>query len=84
MQQYFRVPMPGEAGEFMPVALALQIVACGISQKLSPVYMGRAFSELGFEQRVIKNVRGYVVVRNSVEEMQARRRLAAIQMGSEK
>ena len=39
--------------------------------------MGRAFRELGFEQKVVRNVRGYVVVRYTPQEMQARRVLAA-------
>ena len=78
VQEYFRTPMSGETGEFMSVALALQIIACGISQKLSAVYIGRAFRELGFEQKVVRHVRGYVVVRYTAEEMQQRRKLAAM------
>ena len=77
VQEYFRVPTEGESGEFMSVANALQIVSGSISQKLSPVHMGRAFRELGFQQKVVKNVRGYVVVRYTQQEMQARRVLAA-------
>ena len=77
VQEYFRIPTEGERGEFLSVAMALQIVSANISQKLSPVYMGRAFRELGFEQKVVKNVRGYVAVRYTPQEMQARRVLAA-------
>ena len=78
VQEYFRPPMTGETGEFMSVALALQIIACGISQKLSAVNIGRAFRELGFEQRVVRHVRGYIVVRYTTDEMQQRRKLAAM------
>ena len=77
VQQHFRTPAEGERGEFMSVALALQVVSGGISQKLSAINMGRAFRDLGFEQKKIQNVRGYVVVRYTAEEMQARRQLAA-------
>ena len=77
VQDHFRVPDEGEAGEFVSMANALQIVSGSISQKLSPVHMGRAFRELGFQQRVVKNVRGYIVVRYTPQEMQARRVLAA-------
>ena len=77
VQEYFRTPIEGERGEFLSIALALQIVSANISQKLSPVYMGRAFRELGFEQKIVRNVRGYVVVRYTPQEMQARRVLAA-------
>ena len=77
VQQYFRVPTEGERGEFISVAHALQIIGGGLTQKLSPVYIGRAFRELGFAQRRVLHVRGYVVVRYTAEEMQARRQLAA-------
>ena len=77
VQEYFRIPTEGESGEFLSVAMALQIVSANISQKLSPVHMGRAFRELGFEQKVIKNVRGYIVMRYTPQEMHARRVLAA-------
>ena len=78
VQQYFRLPAEGESGEFMPVAAALQLVAGSISQKLSPVHMGRAFRELGFEQRVVRHVRGYIVVRYTAAEMEQRRHLTAL------
>lgn len=77
VQQHFRVPAEGEYGEFMPVSLALQIVSANISQKLSAVNMGRAFRELGFEQRRIKEIRGYLVVRYTAAEMEQRRKLGA-------
>ena len=37
----------------------------------------KAFKELGFQQRIIKNVRGYIVVRYTAQEMEARRIFAA-------
>ena len=77
VQEHFRVPTEGESGEFMSVANALQIVSGAISQKLSPVNMGRAFRELGFQYKKVLNVRGYIVVRYTQQEMQARRQLAA-------
>jgi ABC-type microcin C transport system duplicated ATPase subunit YejF len=61
------------AGEFMPVALALQIISANIAQKLSSVLLGRAFVELGFKRRTMRNVRGYIVVRRSAEEMRSLR-----------
>ena len=70
---YFRVPVRGEQGEFMSVALAMQVVGMGITQKLSSVLLGRAFVEQGFERKTYKNVRGYVVVRRTAEEMKTMR-----------
>lgn len=71
---YFRRPGPEEAGEFMSVARALQIISAGISQKLSAVYTGRAFSELGFNRVRTKRSRGFIVVCRTGEEMKAYQR----------
>jgi len=73
VQMYFRVPSAQEPGEFMSVSLAMQIVGAGIAQKLSSVLLGRAFVELGFKRRTMRNVRGYIVVRRSAEEMRSLR-----------
>ena len=73
VQLYFRQPAGAEPGEFMPVAVAMQIVGVGITQKLNTVWLGRAFVELGFQKRTYHNVRGYVVVRRSMEEMRSMR-----------
>jgi hypothetical protein len=61
----------------MPVSLALQIVGAGITQKLSTVSLGRAFVEQGFARRTFRNVRGYIVVRRSPEEMRSLRSVMA-------
>ena len=52
-------------------------VGAGITQKLSSVLLGRAFIELGFERRTCRNVRGYIVVRRSAEEMRSLRSVMA-------
>ena len=77
VQQYFRKPVGQETGEFMSVALALQVVGYGVAQKLSTVMLGRAFVELGFQRKTFRNVRGYVVVRRSPEEMRSMRQQMA-------
>ena len=71
--QYFRQPQGNEPGEFISVAMALQIVGANITQKLSTVMLGRAFKELGFQYRKSGSIRGYVVVRRSAEEMRSMR-----------
>jgi hypothetical protein len=35
--------------------------------------LGRAFVESGFEKKTVHNIRGYVVVRRSAEEMRSMR-----------
>ena len=72
---YFRKPVGKEVGEFMPVARALQIVAGGITQKLSAVTLGRAFKDLGFEKVVRNHIRGYIIVQRSGEEIKSRQRM---------
>ena len=69
VQLYFRRPGEHESGEFISVALALQLVGAGITQKLSTVALGRAFVEQGYERRTYQHTRGYIVVRRSAEEM---------------
>ena len=53
--------------------MALQIVGANITQKLSSVLLGRAFRELGFQAKTVHNIRGYIVVHRSAEEMRSMR-----------
>ena len=70
---YYRRPVNGESGEFMPVALATQTMGANIVQKIRPERIGQAFRALGFEFRRRKTARGYIVVPRSPEEVKARR-----------
>ena len=80
---YFRRPVGQEPGEFMPVALALQIVGSNITQKLSTVNLGRAFKTLGFEFYKSHGIRGYQVVRRSSEEMRSMRSMLLTASGAD-
>ena len=66
---YFRKPQEGESGIFMSVARALQLMSGNITQKLSPVFLGRAFGELGFRRVKSGGQRGYIVVCRTADEM---------------
>lgn len=68
---YFRKPTDSELGEFISVARALQIISNGISQKLSAVNVGRAFSDLGFKRVRTNSCRGFIVVCRTPEEIKA-------------
>ena len=70
VQLYFRKPLGVESGIFMSVARAMQIVSANISQKLSVVYLGRAFMEQGFQRVKSCGQRGYVVELRTGEEIQ--------------
>ena len=68
---YFRKPTDSELGEFISVARALQMISNGISQKLSAVNVGRAFSDLGFKRVRTNSSRGFIVVCRTPEEIKA-------------
>ena len=68
---YFRRPTDSELGEFISVARALQMISNGISQKLSAVNVGRAFSDLGFKRVRTNSCRGFIVVCRTSEEIKA-------------
>ena len=68
---YFRRPIDSELGEFISVARALQMISNGISQKLSAVNVGRAFSDLGFKRVRTNSSRGFIVVCRTPEEIKA-------------
>ncbi len=75
---YFRKPLEGENGEFMTVARAMQLISCGISQKLNSTNVSRAFSELGFKRVRTNKSRGYLVVCRTAEEMKAYQKTMAL------
>ena len=66
---YFRKPQEGESGIFMSVARALQLMSGNITQKLSPVFLGRAFGEQGFRRVKSGGQRGYIVVCRTADEI---------------
>ena len=68
---YFRKPTDTELGEFMSVARALQVISNGISQKLSSVNVGRAFSDLGFKRVRTHSSRGFIVVSRTADDIKA-------------
>ena len=83
VQLYFRQPAGAEHGVFMSVARAMQLVSANISQKLSPVYLGRAFGELGFRRVKYQGQRGYIVVQRSSDEIQSVQQSMAVQAVSD-
>jgi len=73
---FFRKPSGADRGEFMPTAIARQIVSSP-GTHISTVGLGRAFSKLGFEQGMKDRCRGYYVVRRNEEERRMRARSLA-------
>ena len=79
---YFSRPSGANAGEFMPTAIAQQIVSTP-GTRVSTVALGRAFSKLGFEQKTVNRCRGFYVVRRTDEERRMRARSLAFEAGRE-
>ena len=75
---FFRKPMDNEQGEFMPVSVAMQIIAGNTAQMFTLEGLGRAFSKLGFRKKSDGEQRGYIVVRRSGAEIDERKHLLAV------
>ena len=75
---FFRKPMDNEMGEFMPVSVAMQIIAGNTAQIFTLEGLGRAFSKLGFRKKSDGEQRGYIVVRRSGAEIDERKHLLAV------
>ena len=73
---YFSKPSGANRGEFMPTAIAQQIVS-SLGTRVTTVSLGRAFSKLGFRSATLDNCRGYFVVRRTEEERRMRARSLA-------
>ena len=73
---YFRHPIGADTGEFMPTAIAKQIVSSP-GMNVSTVALGRAFKKLGFRDGIENRCRGFYVVRRPDEERRTRARSLA-------
>ena len=72
VRRYFRKPSADQAGEFIDVATAMQIMSGNIAQKLNKESVDLAFTKLGFESILSEEGdSGYLAVRRTVEEIQS-------------
>ena len=76
---YFAKPSEEHTGVFMTASRALQIIGTGISQKLSSVNVGRAFTDLGFQKVRVNHSWGYLVVERDGNEIKAFQQRLAVQ-----
>lgn len=76
---YFDHPTKEQHGVFMTASRALQIIGAGISQKLSAVYVGRAFTELGFRKVRVNHCWGYLVIERDGDMIKALQQRLAIE-----
>ena len=84
MQLYFRLPTEQETGAFMSVGRAMQLISSNVSQKISPVYVGRAFGEMGFRRVKYMGLRGYIVVPRTGDEIAQIQKIMAVRAEDER
>ena len=78
IEKHFRRPGDGERGEFYTATDILLVVSEGPSLRFTPERVGAAMQKLGYVQRASNGRRGYRVVRYKPEEIEANRRLLAL------
>jgi hypothetical protein len=69
----FRKPKTGEKGEYLSSSVAMQIVGAQNMKDVSAVKLGRAFTAMGFDYKIIDGIRRYHVVRRQSDEIKLHR-----------
>ena len=77
VELFFRRPVEGEVGEYMPVSRAMQIICGNLSQHVNASRLGQAFTAQGFEFKRTKHSRGYIVVQRDAGEIKERLKILA-------
>ena len=73
IDEFFRKPIGTEDGEYLSAALILQMVGGTNMKEVNTTKLGRAFTAMGFDYKMIDGIRRYHVVRRSTAEIQLRR-----------
>ena len=76
---HYRVPKGGEAGEFVSSGDIMQTISGSLRLDLSENKLGRIMRKLGFVNGRSGNLRGFRVIAYKPEEIQANRRLRALE-----
>ena len=69
----FRKPKTGEKGEYLSSSVAMQIVGAQNMKDVSAVKLGRAFTAMGFDYKIIDGIRRYYVIRRQADEIKLHR-----------
>jgi predicted P-loop ATPase len=75
---YFRKPGPDEVGQFFPNSLIMSYLPSSYRNQLSTVRIGQAMKELGFQQKRVKNTRGWICIPRTPSEIEAERKRMAM------
>ena len=73
IDEFFRKPIGTEDGEYLSAALILQMVGGTNMKEVNTTKLGRAFTAMGFDYKMVDGIRRYHVVRRSTAEIQLRR-----------
>ena len=77
ISKYYRLPRPGERGEFVSSAEILQTIGGNLIPRLTMNKLGRAMTALGFESVRSHGQRGYLVVAYQDDDIKANRSMLA-------
>ena len=69
----FRKPKTGEKGEYLSSSVAMQIVGAQNMKDVSAVKLGRAFTAMSFDYKIIDGIRRYYVIRRQADEIKLHR-----------
>jgi hypothetical protein len=69
----FRKPNAGEKGEYLSSSVAMQIVGAQNMKDVSAVKLGRAFTAMSFDYKIVDGIRRYYVVRRQADEIKLHR-----------
>ena len=74
---YLRRPEGDETGEFLTAARIIELIGQYVRTRLSPKRVAMAMNRLAFEQRRVKNVRGWLAVTLSGDDIKNNQRMNA-------
>ena len=75
VDEFFRKPVGDEKGIYLSAAVALQMTGAQNNKEVSATKLGRAFSSMGYEFRMLDGIRRYHVIRRSTADTQQHRQL---------
>ena len=73
IDEFFRKPVGDEQGVYLSAAVALQMTGAQTLKDISSTKLGRAFTSMGYEYRIVDGIRRYRVVRRQADEIKLHR-----------
>jgi predicted P-loop ATPase len=73
IDEFFRKPVGDEQGVYLSAAVALQMTGAQAFKEVSTTKLGRAFTSMGYDYKILDGIRRYRVIRRSTAEQQLHR-----------